>query len=295
MSARVSTRGRGAAKKRTPVSRTAELAQRRERRSFRIRLVAFTSLMLLLLLAAGYMFWLRDSSLVGIKNLKVEGISVHTEEGKQIDQAVRTAMGEMTTLDVKPEILDQELARFPRVADAEIETKFPDSATVTVTTRENGSVYGDGSDAVLVATDGTVLGPANGQEDSLPRIEGVPKDVPAGQVADAGDLVPPGLLNQALVLGATPPELRTYVEGTRLSSDGVRLVLTNGLILLFGDASHVDEKWRAAAALIADPSFTDAGYVDLTVPRRPAVSEEAPPASAPDEAPEDASTATAAE
>ena len=48
-----------------PVSRTAELARKRERRSFRFRLVAFSGLLLVLVLAAAYQFWLRDSSLVG--------------------------------------------------------------------------------------------------------------------------------------------------------------------------------------------------------------------------------------
>ena len=152
------------------VSRTAELAKKRERRSFRFRLLAFTGLLLVLLLAAAYQFWLRDSSLVGVKNLEIVGVNTKTEEGRQIDQAIRTAMGEMTTLNVKPEVLDEELARFPRVAGAEIETSLPDSATVTVVIREDGSIFGDGSEALLIATDGTVLGPAAGQEDSLPLI-----------------------------------------------------------------------------------------------------------------------------
>ncbi|HRV61047.1 MAG TPA: FtsQ-type POTRA domain-containing protein, partial [Solirubrobacterales bacterium] len=116
----------------SPVGRTSELARKRERRSFRFRLVAFFGLILVLLLAVGYQFWLRDSSLVGIKNLEVVGVSSRTEEGRQIDQAVRTAMGEMTTLHVQQAILDQELERFPRVSSAIIETSFPDSATVTV-------------------------------------------------------------------------------------------------------------------------------------------------------------------
>lgn len=268
------TRGRKSPAGRNPVSRTAELAQKRERRSFRLRLLAFVGLLLVLVLAAGYQFWLRDSSLVAVKKLQIVGVSTKTEEGKQIDQAVRTAMGEMTTLHVQPELLDQELSRFPRVASSAIKTGFPDSATVTVSLREDGSIFGEGSNALLIATDGTVLGPADGQESSFPLIgDGDPP--PEGS---AGGMLTGAALNQALILGAVPPEIRSFVAGTRTTREGVEVEFDNGLVMLFGDASHADQKWRAASALIADQSFDTSSYVDLTVPRRPGVSAEAPAA-----------------
>lgn len=286
MNARASAGGRKASRGKTPVSRTAELAQKRERRSFRLRLLAFAGLLLILVLAAAYQFWLRDSSFVEIKNLEIVGVSDKSVEGKQIDEAVRTAMGEMTTLNVKPAVLEQELSRFPRVAGFEIETSFPDTATVTVQVRENGSIYGDGSDALLIATDGTVLGPAGGQEESLPLIgEG---DPPEASPADGGkpsrvESLTGRALTQALVLGATPAEIRSYVKQTTMTRDGVLVELDDGLLMLFGDSSHADEKWRAAAALIADPNFDTSSYVDLSVPRRPAVSAEPPVEQTPEE------------
>lgn len=295
MSARASAGGPKTARRKTPVSRTAELARKRERRSFRFRLVAFTGILLVLLLAAGYQFWLRDSSLVEIKNLEIVGVAQKDAEGKQIDEAVRTAMGEMTTLHVQPALLDQELARFPRVAGAEIETSFPDSATVTLQIREDGSIYGDGSDALLIATDGTVLGPAGGQEESLPLIgEGDPPEAPAPgpDGITRSEVLTGRALTQALVLGATPPELRSFVEGTTMTQDGVLVSFDDGLLMLFGDSSHADEKWRTASALIADPNFDTSSYVDLTVPRRPAVSDEPPVEATPEGASTDPATAT---
>jgi len=286
VSARASAGRRRAAGRKNPVSRTAELAKKRERRSFRFRLIAFTGILLALVFAAAYQFWLRDSSLVEIKKLEIVGVSEKSEEGKQIAEAVRTAMGEMTTLHVQPEVLDRELARFPRVADAEIEASFPDSAKVTVAVRENGSVYGDGSDALLIATDGTVLGPAAGLEDSLPLIgEGDPPASPEEPSGTSGGtkVLTGRALTQALVLGSAPPEIRRYVDRTTMSQDGVLVSLDDGLELLFGDSSHADQKWRAAVALIADPNFDTDSYVDLTVPRRPAVSEEPPSGTAGDE------------
>lgn len=256
-------RGRKAGRGSNPVSRTSELARKRERRSFRLRLLGFTGLILVLLLAGVYHFWLRDSSFVSIKNLEVVGVSTKTEEGRQIDQAVRTAMGVMTTLNLKPEVLEEELARFPRVAGSKIETSLPDSAKVTVEIRRDGSIFGKGSDALLIATDGTVLGPADGLETTLPLITD-------GDPPSDGSLTGRAL-SQAVLLGATPPELRSHVKDSVMTPEGVEVRFDNDLVMLFGDSSHADQKWRAAAALIADPEFDISSYVDLSVPRRPAV------------------------
>lgn len=285
MSGGKASRGRagGRSRRGAPLSRTTELAKKRERRSYRFRLFAFGGLLLALLLAATYMFWLRDSSLVEVKNLQVVGLDRKTEEGGQIDQAIRTAVGEMTTLHVKPEVLDQELARYPRVASARIETSLPDSATVTVSLREDGSIFGEGSDALLIATDGTVLGPAAGREDSLPLVgEGdppVPAPGPGDSAAEGSG--PEGStlqvltgrgLTQAVILGAAPEEFQSFVSGSHLTPRGVEVAIENGPVLLFGDSTQLDQKWRAAATLIADPDFDASSYVDLTAPRRPAVS-----------------------
>jgi len=245
------------------VQHTAELARRRERRRRRLVMLSAAVLIGAVAIFAGYTYWLRDSSLVAIKNLEVLGVSSHTQEGGQIVSAVEVATGEMTTLHLQPELLDEELARFPRVESAKIEADFPNGATVTVVERGNGSVFDTGSEKLLIATDGTVLGTAGAGTESLPKIG--TGDPPAGSRLEGRTLV------QALVLGAAPSELRTYVEQSDFSKDGVEVTMSNGLVLLFGDASNADEKWKAAASVIADPELTDASYVDLSVPRRPAI------------------------
>jgi len=226
-------------------------------------MLLFVGVVLAIVLFAGYTYWLRDSSLVAIKNLEVRGLTTHTDEGSQIMGAVEAATGEMTTLHVQPELLDEELARFPRVASSEISADFPNSATVTVNLRGDGSVFDTGSDALLIATDGTVLGTAGAGTDSLPEI--ATGDPPSG------DQLEGRALTQALILGAVPVELRSFVEKSDYGKGGVEVTMSNGLVLLFGDAALADQKWRAAAAVIADPELIGASYVDLTVPRRPAV------------------------
>ncbi len=47
--------------------------------------------------------------------------------------------------------------------------------------------------------------------------------------------------------------------------------LTSGIELRFGDASQATRKWKAAAAVLADPSVTTLDYVDLHAPSHPAI------------------------
>ena len=44
-------------------------------------------------------------------------------------------------------------------------------------------------------------------------------------------------------------------------------MLRSGIELRFGDASQAATKWKAAAAVLADPSITALDYVDLHAPR----------------------------
>ena len=256
-----------------PVHKTAAIARSRERRRRRIVIWAAALLIIGAALVAGYQFWFRDSSFVDIKKLTVNGVVTNTDEGRQIESAVRLAMDQMTTLHVRQEILDEEMSRFPRVESATIRTSFPNSATVTVIERGDGSIFGEGSRALLIATDGTVLGSPGDQVDYLPLIE-------AGDPPE-GDRLTGRALNQALVLGAAPRELKAYVDSSKYGPDGVQVRMSNGMTLIFGDATEADEKWRSASTVIADPNVPSTSYVDLTIPRRPAVRATADPADSP--------------
>ncbi|MBK5110455.1 MAG: FtsQ-type POTRA domain-containing protein [Thermoleophilia bacterium] len=245
------------------LKQTAELARKNARKRRRAWITVSLVLAVGLALAAGYQFWLRDSSLVEIRDLQIQGVTAETDQGEEITATVKQAVGGMTTLHLDPGGLERDLARFPRVESADIEADFPNGATVTVGLRSDGSVLGTGEDAVLIATDGTVLGPAGEAGGRLPVIAD-------GESADGGRLEGPELA-QATVLGATPDEIRSFVERSEFGKNGVEVILSNGPVLVFGDDSSVDQKWRAAASVISDPELTDAGYVDLSLPRRPAV------------------------
>ena len=139
-------------------------------------------------------------------------------------------------------------------------------STVTphLVSSEPVAMIGSGSSAIAVAGDGTILAWLPPLEDgSLPKLplESAPK----------GPRLQGPALEQVRVLGAAPPVLRPYVEGSYFGESGVDVNLTSGVELRFGNAVQAARKWRAAAAALADPSVTALDYVDLHAPGRPAI------------------------
>lgn len=120
-----------------------------------------------------------------------------------------------------------------------------------------------GEDAVAVADDGTVLTWFPVPEDS---------DLPQLSLASTpkGPRVQGPMLEQVRVLAAAPAALRPYIEGSYFGESGVDVELASGIELRFGSAVDAARKWRAAAAVLADPSITALDYVDLHAPGRPA-------------------------
>jgi len=126
------------------------------------------------------------------------------------------------------------------------------------------AVIGSGDEAVAVADDGTVLTWLALPEDSkLPQL-------PLSSVPKAPRVEGP-MLEQVRVLAAAPSALWPYVAGSQFGESGVDVELSSGIELRFGSAGDAARKWRAAAAVLADPSITALDYVDLTAPGRPAV------------------------
>jgi hypothetical protein len=126
------------------------------------------------------------------------------------------------------------------------------------------ATIGTGADAIAVGADGQLLGWLPLSEDlQLPAL-------PLSEAPSNGRLAGP-VLQQAKVLGAAPGGLRPYLERSYYGESGVDVNLRSGIELRFGDASQAAAKWKAAAAVLADPSVTTLDYVDLHAPGRPAV------------------------
>lgn len=127
------------------------------------------------------------------------------------------------------------------------------------------AVIGSGEDAIAVADDGTVLTWFPVPEDS---------DLPQLSLASApkGPRVQGPALEQVRVLAAAPPALRPYIGSSYFGETGVEIELVSGIELRFGYSVDASRKWRAAAAVLADPTITALDSVDLSAPGRASVS-----------------------
>lgn len=223
-------------------------------------------LVVIVLLAAAlfalYMLWFRDSSLVAVKTVRVEGVG-RSADGKRLEKVLTAAGEKMTTLHVRQGPLVAAARPFPLVKSVSADPTFPSSLAIEVIKRRPAALIGDGSGAVAVAGDGRIL-------------RGVPTDhlrLPQLPLSSApkGSWLGGPILQQAQTLGAAPPALLRYADRSFNSPSGVGVELDGGVDLLFADPAGSAEKWQAAAAVLADPELGPLDYVDLSVPGRPAV------------------------
>jgi hypothetical protein len=121
-----------------------------------------------------------------------------------------------------------------------------------------------GEGAVAVSADGTIVPwlplPAEAELPELPPLES-PK----------GGRLTGSMLEQVRVLGAAPVALRPYLARSHYGESGVDVETTTGIELRFGDDSQAARKWKAAAAVLADPSIEALDYVNLHAPARPTI------------------------
>jgi hypothetical protein len=123
------------------------------------------------------------------------------------------------------------------------------------------ATIGSGSEAVAVGPQGRLLGWLPLSEDiALPTL-------PLSEPPTNGRLAGP-VLQQARVLGAAPPALRPYLARSEYGESGIDVELRSGVELRFGDASRAGEKWKAVAAVLADPTVTSLDYVNVSAPGR---------------------------
>lgn len=150
-----------------------------------------------------------------------------------------------------------------------------DSSTPSASTESSRPVaqIGEGKQVLIVAADGKVIGSASGRKRSLPvlPLKGRPK----------GDRVKGHVREQVNVLAAAPKTFRRFIVGTDYGKTGVDVETSSGIEIRFGDDRGAEKKWKAAAAVLADPSVTVLSYVDVHAPTHPTVGgeeHELPPA-----------------
>jgi cell division protein FtsQ len=215
------------------------------------------ALTLCLVLAIGYRFWLRDSSLVTVEKVEVTGLT--TKDAPRVRAALASAAHTMTTLHVRQDVLEQAIAAYPVVRALDVQPDFPHGLTIRVIEYRPAALVG----GLPVAGDGTILRgiPVEG---SLPKIEtsGAPH---GNRLTDAS------ALHAARVAGTAPMALRPRLESIEMrGEDGIVVQMRDGPELIFGDATRARAKWIAATRVLADPEAEGASYIDVRLPGRPA-------------------------
>jgi cell division protein FtsQ len=211
------------------------------------------------LLAAFHFLWFRDSSLVAVRNVQVEGVT--TSNGDEIRAALDRTGRDMTTLHVNLDELQAAVRDYPSVASVSADPSFPSGLTIRVTERRPAALLGSGSSAVPVAGDGTVLRGMGRGGSELPEI---PAPVPPSGHLDGV------ALQEAIVLGAVPGPLRSQIAKAANGPEGIKVELEAGIDLVFGNSSRAAAKWAAASRVLADPGLQGVAYVDVRSPERPA-------------------------
>jgi cell division protein FtsQ len=209
----------------------------------------------------GGWLWLRGSSLVAIRHVRVVG--VHGPQALAIRSALDRAAVGMTTMRFSAASLRAAVADYPIVSSVSARTSFPHGLSIRVTERQPVAVLVGPGQRSALAADGTVLGPALASA-SLPTVSSKAVPAPGAPVTEAAPLA------AATVLGAAPTGLLRYVARVYEGPEGLTAQMRNGLLVYFGDATVPHAKWLSLARVLASADSNGALYVDVRLPSRPA-------------------------
>jgi cell division protein FtsQ len=225
---------------------------------WRRRLVALG--LLACVLGAGYVFWLRDSSLVQVEHVTVTGLD--TPDAARVRAELTVAARRMTTLHVDEAALRRAVAGEPIVQSLSVESSFPHALTIQVVENRPVAMLVAGGRQVAVAPDGTVLRGARA-ESGLPAVR-------VGSLP-TGDRLPEGTArDRVAVAAAAPPRLLSRVASISIQRGrGAVAQLQHGPAIYFGLPIGLARKWEAAAAVLAQRSSQGATYIDVRMPDRP--------------------------
>ena len=212
----------------------------------------------LAVLAGLYFFWLRDSSLVAVKQVSVSGVS--GDNAHRIAARLEAAARDMTTLNVDDDALREAVAAFPEVRGVTAHADFPHGLRIVVAERVPIGALTSGGEHVAVASDGTVLPKA--ATGSVPVI-------PVDTLPTGSRLTDPVALRAIAVLAAAPARLRSRIDELAKGKGGLRATLRGGGTVVIGAPTALVAKWLAAAAVLRNPSAKGAKYLDVRIPRRP--------------------------
>lgn len=203
------------------------------------------------------------SSVFHARSLEVSGTS-HLSRAMVVAQAEVSRETNVVWLDEGA--VERRLLSHPWIAAAEVGSAFPSTIRIRVVERSPVAIAVDGARRVLVAGDGTMLGPA-GRERALPTIELPPVGGPEGPR--------PPVTGAARALGAMDPEILALVRRVDVRLDGtLQIRMQDGLRVEFGLASRSGRKAAALADVLrwAKAEGLAIRVVNVVAPEAPAIS-----------------------
>lgn len=212
-------------------------------------------------LTAVYLFWFRNSSIVRVERVQVTGLS-SAPDAPRLRSALTQAAQGMTTLHVDQARLEQVVAGAPVVRAITVTPDFPHGLVIRVTENRPVALLATGGHNVPIAADGTLLQGVDAST-TLPTIRTTAQ--PAGRRLGAGPA-----LDRVTVAAAAPPALLPKIASITIQpGKGFVAQLSDGPAIWLGGFARIDEKWAAAAAVLAQQSSQGADYVDVRLPERP--------------------------
>ena len=185
--------------------------------------VAAAALLALVVLGAMFL-WLRDSSLVGVRQVDITGVS-----GSQADDirgALTDAARDMTTLHVREDALRDAVQSYPVVRELHADADFPHRLRITVNSYDPIGSMELGGRSVAIARDGTVL-------DGTPT-KGLTAIAATGSAAGT-KITGTEATKLVRLLAAAPAPLRSRALRAYKGPNGLAVDLRDGPRLDFGD------------------------------------------------------------
>lgn len=233
-------RGRGDGSRRRP-------ARLGRSRRWRLRPLLLSFLGAALAVAVAWALF--GTSLLGVREIEVEGTDVTTVE------AVRDAAGVMLgtpMLRLDTGAIAERIRALPPVAQVDIRRSFPYTLVITVTERSPAAVVPDAGGYAVLAADGVIFN----------HVTDPPAGAPVVRL-DAPGPADPATLAALRVVAALTPELHAVLAEVRAPAPTrISLALVDGRTIVWGDAESSDRKAATATALLSEAPNT----IDVSVP-----------------------------
>ncbi|MFS8478698.1 MAG: FtsQ-type POTRA domain-containing protein [Micromonosporaceae bacterium] len=194
-----------------------------------------------LLLAAGLTSWLvYGTSVLGARQVRVDGTAILSPE--QVREAA-AVVPDTPLARVDVDAVEERVAALPPVAQVTVARQWPDTVRISVVERTAVAVLARDGAFALIDGSGVVFHSVAARPDDLPLL-----------TVDPADPADPTTRSALQVLAALTPELREQlVELVAEAPARIRLLLVDGRVIVWGDATDSATKAKVATALLGQP------------------------------------------